>query len=118
MRNEPRVKKEPGGDGPGPRINAKSAARKDQGHPTTLQPQHPWITGADCATCTPGAFMHPRCHRCPKLPFHTEPHSSWDCPQRFWDVYDECPGFNRDGSRDPAQWQGENLTRAAKDAWV
>ena len=62
--------------------------------------------------------MHPRCHRCPKLPFHTEPHSSWDCPQRFWDVYNEFPGFYRDGSRDLAQWQGENLTRAAKDAWV
>ena len=27
-------------------------------------------------------------------------------------------GFHRDGSRDPAQWHGENLTRAAKDAWA
>jgi hypothetical protein len=117
-RTEPRVKAEPGGDGSGPRPNAKPAARKDHNHPTTLQPQHAWITGLDCATCAPGAFMHPRCHRCPKLPFHTEPHASWDCPLRFWDVYDECPGFNRDGSRDSAQWQGENLTRAAKDAWV
>ena len=33
-------------------------------------------------------------------------------------MYKEFPGFNRDGSRDPAQWNGENLTRAAKDAWV
>jgi hypothetical protein len=43
-------------------------------------------------------------------------HSSWDCFLRYWDVYDECLGFNSDGSRDPAQWQGENLTLAAKDA--
>ena len=42
----------------------------------------------------------------------------WDCPLRYHDVYNQCPGFNRDGSRDPAQWNGENLTRAAKDAWV
>ncbi len=29
-----------------------------------------------------------------------------------------CPGFNIDGSRDPAQWQGGVLTRAAKSAWL
>jgi hypothetical protein len=62
--------------------------------------------------------MHPKCHQYPKLPFRTEVHAAWDCPLRFWDIFEECPGFNRDGSRDPAQWQGENLTRAAKDAWV
>ena len=45
-------------------------------------------------------------------------HARWDCPLRYYDVFNECPGFNRDGSRDPAQWHGENLTRAAKDAWV
>ena len=62
--------------------------------------------------------MHQKCHRCPKLPFHTEVHATLDCPLRFWDVFEECPGFNRDGSRDPVQWQGEDLTRAAKGAWV
>jgi hypothetical protein len=29
-----------------------------------------------------------------------------------------CPGFRLDGSRDPAQWNGDILTRAAKDAWL
>ena len=58
-----RVKTEPGH----PPINEKSAARRDQGHPTTLMPQHAWVTGQDCATYLSGA-MHPRCHRCPKLP--------------------------------------------------
>ncbi len=111
-RGEPKIKKEAGGGGPP--INAKSAARRDQGHPTTLQPQHAWLTCVDCATCAPGTFMHPRCHLCP----HTEPHATWDCPLRFWDVFDEYPGFNRDGSHDLAHWQGENLTLAAKDAWV
>lgn len=27
-------------------------------------------------------------------------------------------GFHPDGSRDPAQWNGEVLTRAAKSAWL
>ena len=84
---------------------------------TTLLPQHAWVTGQDCAAFQTGA-MHPKCHRCPKQPFFTGPHATWDCPQRFHDVFKECPGFNRDGSRDPTQWNGENLTRAAKDAWV
>ena len=84
---------------------------------TTLQPQHAWVTGQDCAAFLTGS-MHPKCHRCAKLPFYTGPHATWDCPQRYYDVFKECPGFNRDGSRDPAQWNGKNLTRAAKDAWV
>ena len=29
-----------------------------------------------------------------------------------------CPGFNRDGSWDAAQWKGDNLTRAANNEWV
>jgi hypothetical protein len=62
--------------------------------------------------------MHPKCHLCPKLPFRTEVHATWDCPILFWDVFEGCQGFNRDGSRDPAQWQGEIFTRAAKNAWV
>jgi hypothetical protein len=98
-------------------INAKSAARKNAGLPTTLQPQHVWVTGQDCAIVSGGA-QHPKCNRCPRLAFHTGLHASWDCPLRYFDVFNECPGFNRDGSRDPAQWHGENLTRAAKDAWV
>ena len=97
-------------------INSKSAARKASGHPTTLQPQHAWVTDQDCAPIS--GVRNPSCHRCPKLAFHTGPHASWDCPLRYFDVFNECPGFNRDGSRDPAQWHGENLTRAAKDAWV
>ena len=103
-----RVKAEP--------INNKSAARKARGLPTTLQPQHAWVTGQDCAPIS--GVQNPRCHRCPKLPFYAGPHATWDCPLRYYDVFNECPGFNRDGSRDPAQWHGENLTRAAKDAWV
>ena len=104
-----RVKAEP--------LNAKSAARKDRGLPTTLQPQHAWVTGQDCAAFLSGS-QNPKCHRCPKLSFPAGPHSTWDCPLRYFDIFNECPGFYRDGSRDPAQWHCENLTRAAKDAWV
>jgi hypothetical protein len=48
------------------------------------------------------------------------PHATWDCPLRYIDQCGSCPGFNKDGSKDPAQWLpgGEVLTRAAKDAWL
>ena len=39
-------------------------------------------------------------------------------PLREIDQCGYCPGFNLDGSRDPAQWQGGSLTRAAKQAWI
>ena len=94
-----------------------SATQKAQVLPTTLQPQHAWVTGNDCATYLSGT-QHPRCHRCPKLDFRTGPHATWDCPLHYWDVFNTCPGFLRDGSRDPAQWHRENLTCAAKDACV
>ena len=105
--------------GHGP-INSKSAARKAQGLPTTLQQQHAWVTSNDCTIYLSGA-QHPQCHCCPKLAFRTGPHATLDCPLRYWDVFDTCPSFLRDGSRDPDQWHIENLTRAAnsaKDAWV
>ncbi len=81
-RHKPRIKKESCDGCSCPPINAKSAALRDQGQPTTLQPQHPWVTCLDCATCAPGAFMHQKCHRCPRLPFLTEAHATWDCPVR------------------------------------
>jgi hypothetical protein len=32
--------------------------------------------------------------------------------------YGSCPGFLPNGQRDPSQWNGDALTRRAKDAWV
>jgi hypothetical protein len=47
-----------------------------------------------------------------------EAHATWDRPLRYISQCGSCPGFNLDGSRDPSQWQGDNLTRAAKSAWL
>ena len=46
------------------------------------------------------------------------PHATWDCQLRYIGRYGSCSGFLPTGHRDPSQWAGENLTRAAKDAWV
>ena len=64
--------------------------------------------------------QHPRRDRCGTTPGGAGPHATWDCQQleRFWDVHGTCPGFNCDGSRDPTQWHGDNLTRAAKAEWA
>jgi hypothetical protein len=45
-------------------------------------------------------------------------HATWDCPLRFIKVFGFCPGFLPSGHRDLAQWQGDCLNRAGKDAWV
>ena len=55
---------------------------------------------------------------CNKVPGGAGPHASWDCPFRYWKVYGTCPGFLRDGSRDPSQWQGDNMARSAKLEWA
>ena len=63
-------------------------------------------------------MQHPQCTRCHKVPGGAGLHATWDCPQRYWEVHGACPGFLRYGSRDPAQWNGDNLTRAAKLDWA
>jgi hypothetical protein len=109
-RREPQVKREP--------LNAKTLQRKADGHPFTFQPQHVWITGTDCATFKGRQVQHPQCSRCGKVPGGAGLHATWDCPLRYWEVHGACPGFLRDGSHDPAQWNGDNLTRAAKLDWA
>jgi hypothetical protein len=39
---------------------------------------------------------------------------------RYIQRFGYCPGFNLDGTRDPAQWSpnGDILTRAVKDRWA
>jgi hypothetical protein len=109
-RREPQIKREP--------LNAKTLQRKADGHGFTFQPQHAWVAGADCATFKGRQVQHPQCTRCHKVPGGAGLHATWDCPLRYWEVHGACPGFLRDGSRDPAQWNGDNLTRAAKLDWA
>ncbi len=45
-------------------------------------------------------------------------HATWGCPLRFIKVFGFCPGFLPSGHRDLAQWQGDCLNRAGKDAWA
>ena len=99
-------------------LNAQSQARKAEGHPHTFQPQHAWVTGNDCATFRGRTQQHPPCGMCTKVQGGAGPHASWDCPLRYWKVYGTCPGFLRDGSRDPSQWQGDNMARSAKLEWA
>jgi hypothetical protein len=126
------------GSPPGP---APPAAGPGQGHPSRApapamkadpgagaaaekqylsQPLHAYVSGVDCASVPVGQVRRPACGclNNAKLSFVPGPHASWDCPLRYIDQCGYCPGFNLDGSRDPAQWQGANLTRAAKGAWL
>ena len=82
------------------------------------QPQHCWTSGTDCASVPPGEVRNPAC-RCSgsAAGSGSTPHAIWDCPLRYIAVFGKCPGFRIDGSRDPAQWNGSCLTRAAKTAW-
>jgi hypothetical protein len=104
---------------PAPRIKADPSAGAAEEKTYLGQPQHVYVTGTDCASIPIGQTRRPACgciHH--KLQYIPGPHASWDCPLRYIDQCGYCLGFNLDGSRDPAQWQGGNLTRAAKAAWL
>jgi hypothetical protein len=94
-------------------------AGAEEEKPYLGQPQHVYVAGTDCASVPASDVRRPACgclnH---KLPYVPGLHATWDCPLRYIDQCGYCPGFNPDGSRDPAQWQGESLTRAAKQAWI
>ena len=97
----------------------KAKARADAGLPFSSQPQHAWVTGEDCAAAPPHSCWTPVCgcaNSCgvPNIGLH----ATWDCPLRYWKSFQRCPGFLPSGARDPAQWAGDRLTRAAKDAWL
>jgi hypothetical protein len=44
-------------------------------------------------------------------------HASWNCPLRFWAVRGMCPGFLPNGARDPAAWNGDEITDATRAQW-
>jgi hypothetical protein len=74
----------------------------------------------DCGIVRPGLQARPHCH-CENSHgphYKPGPHATWDCPFRYIARCRRCPGFLDNGLRDPNQWVGDCLTRAAKDDWV
>jgi hypothetical protein len=111
-----------GQPGPSPpqRVKPDPGGGSVEEKPYLGQPQHPYVSGADCSSVPPGQTRKPACgclHQF-KLRYNPGPHATWDCPLRYISQCGSCPGFNLDGSRDPSQWQGDNLTRATKTAWL
>jgi hypothetical protein len=105
---------------PPQRLKPDPGAGVAEEKPYLGQPQHPYVSGTDCSSVPPGQSRKPTCgclHQF-KLRYNPGPHATWDCPLRYISQCGSCPGFNPDGSRDPSQWQGEILTRAAKSAWL
>ena len=102
-----------------PPVKTEPGAGAEEEKPYLGQPQHGYVSGTDCASVPANEVRRPACgclnH---KLSYVPGLHATWDCPLRYIDQCGHCPGFNLDGSRDPAQWQGDNLTRAAKQAWI
>jgi hypothetical protein len=87
------------------------------------QPLHVYVAGTDAGTVPPGSCLRPSCgcsSRLRAVGVIPGLHATWDCPLRYIEQCGSCPGFNNDGSKDPAQWLpgGEVLTRAAKDEWL
>jgi hypothetical protein len=118
-----RLRRRPSASSPSPAAAPRIPGRcswKVWGGPLFLsQPQHPYVTGADCGSVPAGLSRRPPCgchHHKPQ--YNPGPHATWDCPLRYVAQCGSCPGFNLVGTRDPAQWQGEILTRAAKSAWL
>jgi hypothetical protein len=103
----------PPSGGKSSKLSGKARERADRGLPFGSQPLHESVSGKDTAVVKPGACESPQC----KCLLGTL-HATWDCPLRYIKLFGYCPGFLPDGSRDPAQWRGDNLTRAAKDAWI
>jgi hypothetical protein len=102
-------------------LSGKAAARKAAGLPFCAQPHHAWTAGADLANQPAGGGSRlPGCH-CGNqgiASYSPGPHATWDCPLRYVKIFGFCPGFLPSGLRDLSQWQGDTLTRAAKDAWA
>ena len=84
------------------------------------QPMHGYVTGDDCAVVPAGEQRKPPCGCANKHGphYHPGPHATWDCPHRYIARFGFCPGFLPTGFRDASQWNGPNLSRAAKAAWV
>jgi hypothetical protein len=99
--------------GPGPAGNGRPEG-------FLSQPQHVYVTGADCGVVPAGQTRRPPCG-CKNSHgpnYRPGPHATWDCPHRFIKRFGSCPGFLANGFRDPAMWHGDNLVKAGKQAWV
>ena len=81
------------------------------------QPQHAWVTGEDSKVVTGKKAWKPVCGCANHSQTGASKHATWDCPLRYWKMCGRCPGFFENGTRDPSQWDGDNLTKAAKAAW-
>ena len=102
---------------------AHARDKSSRGPPFLSQPLHVYVAGTDSGTVPPGTCLRPQCscsNRLVPMGIHPGLHATWDCPLRYVEQCGFCPGFNKDGSKDLAQWMpnGEVLTRAAKEAWI
>ena len=114
-----------GGGGPPPPA-APGVVRAEPKQGFCGKPGHAWVCWLKA--CAGGATVVPhqqvleprcRCYRKPEMAALPAPgpHATWDCPLRYWSVCGECPGFLRNGQRDPAAWNGDEITEATRAAW-
>ena len=55
-----------------------------------------------CSTCKPGGRLH----------------GGAECPKRWGKKGVALPGFNLDGTHDPAQWKGKEPIKSTIQAWI
>ena len=80
------------------------------------------MTGDDCSSVPISEVRKPQCGCANRYgpayaAYRPGLHATWDCPHRYIEKWGSCPGFLRNGQRDPSKWTGNILTRAAKDEW-
>ena len=59
-------------------------------------------TSAVCSSCRPGGRLH----------------GGAECPKRWGKKGVALPGFNLDGTQDPAQWKGKEPIKSTIQAWI
>ena len=85
------------------------------------KPAHPYVCGLRAVSALGAKSCKPPCMSRACLDVRaSDPsteHATWDCPLRYWAVRNQCPGFLRDGTRDPSAWIGNEITEATRKQW-
>lgn len=96
---------------------AGSGARPADPLRKVFTPRSRWILGVRGQDLINWPSHAHQCKRCNQVQ-GAGPHATWECPQRFWELYGKCPGFDASGNRVANQWTpGGDLTPASRQEW-
>lgn len=106
--------------GPPPPAKVKTEPRfvGTPAHPVVCGPRAVAALTAALASRPPAARSLGRACSCQLLGgSDAARHCSWDCPQRYFELYGSCPGWASGSARDPGCWVGDEITDATRTQW-